>query len=119
MSKRPLCPAMLGASRSGGKLSAPQRKLRNLRGPVQIADAGPLISNGGRSQGGHSRAEPRARPAQDSGGTARGVSGGTWHQECEQDRRAREGGGGGSAWSLGAPSEGCAKREAGGTAWGA
>ena len=39
-------PRDAGASRSGGKLSGPQRRLRNPCGPVRIADAGPLISSG-------------------------------------------------------------------------
>lgn len=63
------------ASSSGGKLCAPQGWLWNPWAPVHIAAAGPLLRNRGRSQGGHSRAEQRARPAQGSGGTARGVSG--------------------------------------------
>ena len=56
ISRRPLCPAMPGASKSGGKLSVPQGWLWNPQGPLQIAAVRPLFSNWGHSQGGHSRA---------------------------------------------------------------
>ena len=117
ISRHPLCPAMLGASRSGGKLSAPQGWLWNPRGPLQIPAAGPLFSNWGHSQGGHSRAEPRARPAQGSGETARGVLGGVWRQEHERDRQAREGHEGALPGAWGRPARVC-RKEAGGTGWG-
>lgn len=86
-------------------------------GPLQIPAAGPLFSNWGRSQGGHSRAEPRARPAQGSGETARGVLGGVWRQERERDRQAREGHEGALPGAWGRPARVC-RKEAGGTGWG-
>lgn len=86
-------------------------------GPLQIPAAGPLFSNWGRSQGGHSRAEPRARPAQGSGETARGVLGGVWRQEHERDRQAREGHEGALPGAWGRPARVC-RKEAGGTGWG-
>lgn len=117
ISRCPLCPAMPGASKSGGKLSAPQGWLWNPQGPVQIAAVRPLFSNWGHSQGGHSRAEPRARPAQGSGKTARGVSGGAWHQECEWDKWAKEGYKGALPGAWGRLARVC-RKEAGGTVWG-
>lgn len=86
-------------------------------GPLQIPAAGPLFSNWGHSQGGHSRAEPRARPAQGSGETARGVLGGVWRQEHERDRQAREGHEGALPGAWGRPARVC-RKEAGGTGWG-